>query len=149
MSGYRSGRMCRVYLDPMGAGVGTYAQIQCAKNPTLGFEWDEALVEDYASLFKRYLKGLVDAPLSLELNVKVGDTNWEALRDAAIDPDDFVGIAIATGDMTTVGETVFEGDFVVTQFPFDLPIGDTATIAVELRLAANSAFAPSLSEVEA
>lgn len=147
MSGYRSGRMCKVYIDPMGAGVGTYAQLLVAKNPQLGFEWDEALVEDYASVFKRYLKGLVDAPISLEVNVKVGDTQWEALRDAAIDPDDFIGLAIATGDMTTVGETVFEADVVITQFPFDMPIGDTVTIALEARIAANSTFVPTLSKV--
>src|SRR5690606_6680428 len=125
----------------------TYSQITIAKNPTLGFEWDEALVEDYASIFKRYLKGLVDSPLEMELNLKVGDTIWEALRDAALDPDDYVGIGLCTGDITTVGETLFEGDFHVTQFPFNLPIGDTATIAIQLRLAANSIFAPTLAEV--
>jgi hypothetical protein len=148
-TGYKSGRMWKVYIDPTGAGVGSYSRLTIAKNPKLGVEWDEAVVEDDASVAKRYLKGLVDHPLELEINVKIGDTNYEALRDAAMDPDEHVGIALCTGLITEVGAQLFEADFLVTQFPFDAPISDTSVIAVQLKLAANSSFVPLLSEVEA
>jgi len=147
VTGYKAGRMWKVYLDPTGAGVGTYSRLSIAKNPKLGIEWDEALVEDDASIYKRYLKGLLDAPLELELNVKIGDANYEALRDAAFDPDTFVGLGLCTGLITDIGAQLFEADFHVMQFPFDAPINDTSVIAVQFKLAAESAFAPTLSDV--
>jgi hypothetical protein len=139
--------MFKVYIDPTGAGVGTYSRLSIAKNPKLGIAWDEAVVEDDASIYKRYLKGLLDAPLDLEINAKIGDTNYEALRDAAFDPDAYVGLALCTGLITDVGAQLFEADFLVTQFPFDAPISDTSVIAVQFKLAADSPFAPTLSDV--
>lgn len=147
--GYKSGRMCKVYIDPTGAGVGTYTRLTIAKDPKLAFEWDAATVEDDASKFKRYLKGLCDFGLEFTINLKVGDANYEALRDAALAEDSHVGIALCTGLITVVGTNVVEGDWIVTSFPWDLPIGETATIAVGLKLAANSSFAPVIREVAA
>lgn len=145
--GYKAGRMCKVYLDPMGAGVGTYSRLLIGKDPKLGFEWDEAVVEDDASKFKRYLKGLLDAPLELTMNLKVGDTQYNALQTAALAEDSYVGLAVCTGLITVIGTNVFEADWHVMSFPWDMPIADTATVAVGLKLAANSPFPPALRTV--
>lgn len=146
-TGYKSGRMWKLYLDADGAGVGTYQRVTIAKNPKLGIEWDEAVVEDDASTAKRYLKGLVDHPLEFEMNVKIGDTNYIALRDAAMDPDLVVRLALCTNLITESGTQVFEADWIVTQFPFDAPISDTSVIAVQCKLAANGTLAPTLRTV--
>lgn len=144
--GYKVGRMCKVYIDTAGAGVGTYTRLLIAKNPNLGFEWDEAEVSDDASIYKRWLKGLLDVPLELEVNLKSGDTQYESLRDKAIDPDAFIGLAICTNLITVAGTHIFEADWTITKFPMSMPQSETVTIPMTLRLAALSSFAPALRE---
>lgn len=146
-NGYKTGRMWKVYIDTDGDGIGAYVRLTIAKNPKLGFEWDEAVVEDDASTAKRYLKGLVDHPLEFEVNVKIGDANYTALRTAAMAADTGIRIALCTDIITVVGTQVFEADWIITQFPFDAPISDTSVIAVQCKLDANGVLPPTLRTV--
>ena len=148
-TGYKMGRHFKVYVDEDGAGVGTYQRVLIAKDPKLGITWDTGEVSDDASIFKRYLKGLADAPLELVLNRKIGNALYEMFRDAAMDPDAVIGVAICTGLITEVGAELFEADWVVVDFPLEGVQNDTAAITVKLALAANSEFVPTLSEVTA
>lgn len=147
--GYKVGRMCKVYYDAAGAGAGTYMRLLIARDPKLPFEWDKAEVLDDASIFKRFLKGLLDVPLELTVNMKTGDTAYELFRDRMIDPDAKIGLAICTNLITVAGTHVFEADWLIGKFPIEMVQAETVAVPVELWLDANSSFAPVLREVAA
>jgi hypothetical protein len=144
--GYKIGLECKLYYDPTGAGAGTYAVVPITRVPNLGLTSDEAVIEDRSVVWKRYKRGMLDAPLELEISRKVGDTIYEVFRDAYLDGS-VIGIAIASGTMTTVGEEVFEADFVVTSFPINEPLSEVQSVPMTLRLAADTSFTPTFSTV--
>lgn len=147
-TGYKSGRQLKVFLDAMGAGVGTYTELTVNKNPSFSPAWDEGSVEDHASIFKRVVKGLLDCPLELELNLKTGDTQYEALRTAFISADaGVIGLAYCTGLITEIGEHLFEMDVEVISWSESAAIGDTVTVTVGTKPAANTEFVPTFSVI--
>jgi hypothetical protein len=148
MAGYVLGRECKFYYDAAGAGVGTYTELAITRTPSLDLAADEAVIEDRSVQWKRYKRGMLDAPLELEMSRKVGDTGYEVFRDAFLSGD-YIGIAMASGVMTTVGEEVFEGDFIVTGFPLEEPLSEVGSVTVTMKLAADSSFTPTFSTVEA
>lgn len=147
-NGYKVGRHIHVFLDPAGAALGTYTELTVNKNPSYSSDWDAAEVADHVSNFKRFLKGLRDVPLDIEMNMKTGDEQYEAMRTAHESADDgVVGLAIATGQMTDVGEHVFEADWEVMSWSESAGIGDTVTVTAGVKLAANTEFEPQYSVV--
>ncbi|QDT39726.1 hypothetical protein [Stratiformator vulcanicus] len=146
--GYKTGRRCKTYYDAAGAGQGTWTATEITKNPQLDLSADEAVVEDESSIWKRYMQGLLDAPLTLNINRKVNHAFYNALRASALAGTP-IGIALASGAITTVDEEVFTGDFVVFGFPFGGAQGETQEMSVTLKLAADSSFAPSFATVTA
>lgn len=147
-TGYILGRECKLYYDETGAGVGTYTELAITRQPTLDLSADEAVIEDRSVQWKRYMRGMLDAPLEIEMSRVVGDAGYEVFRDAFLSGD-FIGIAMATGDITDVGEEVFEADFIVTAFPISEPLSEVGSITVTLKLAAQSSFDPTLYNVTA
>ena len=148
VDGYKIGLECKLYYDASGVGVGTYTLLGITRNPTLDLAADEAVIEDRSVVWKRYKRGMIDAPLELEISRKIGDAGYEVLRDAFLSGD-YVGIGMATGTITDVGVEVFEADFVVTSFPLSEPLSEVQTVTATLKLAADSAFTPTLSNVSA
>ena len=148
-TGYKIGRMFKIYVDPDGAGETAYERVLISKDPKVGVTWDTGEVTDDASIFKRYLKGYCDIPLELTLNRKIGNAQYEMFRVAAMDPDAYIGVAICTGLMSEVGAEVFEADWIVVDLPLDGVGAETAAITVKLLPAANSEFVPSLTKVVA
>lgn len=144
--GYKVGRQVRVYMDEAGAGVGTYEELLVNKNSSFSSGWDDALVEDHASPFKRSQKGLRELSIDLEVNLKTGDEKYEALRAAHNDPDNGqIGMAIVTGEMTDVGEHMLEADWEIIDWEESNQIGETVTVSMTIKPAANTTFAPMFS----
>lgn len=148
-TGYKVGRMVKTYLDAMGAGEGTYTELAITKAPSFSPAWDEAVVEDHASDIKRAMKGMLDLPLELEMNMKTGDAQYEALRTAFLSADEgVIGIALCTGDMITgIGEHLLEMDAEVLSWSESNSIGDTVTVTASVKPAANTLFVPTFSVI--
>lgn len=149
-TGYKVGRHIRIFIDPLGAASGVYAELDVTKNPSFSSDWDAAEVADRVNNFKRFLKGLRDVPLDIEMNMKTGDTNYEAMRTAHESADaGVIGLAIATGLMTDVGEHMFEADWEVMSWSESAAIGDTVVVTAGVKLAANTDFEPLYSVIAA
>lgn len=147
-TGYKVGRQVRVYIDETGAGVGTYTELLVNKNPSFSSNWDDAVVEDHTNNFKRSIKGMLDLSIDLEVNMKTGDTQYEALRDAHNNADTGqIGLAIVTGALTDVGEHMIEADWEILTWEESNTIGDTVTVSMTIKPAANTTFTPLFSEV--
>lgn len=147
--GYKTGQQCKLYYCAAGiGGTPTWVEFTIVQEPSLDLSRDEGVVEDRASDFKRYVAGMIDAPLSLRISRKVGDTAYDLFADAFFD-EDIIGIAMASGTITDVGEEYFEGDFIVTGFPLTESMNEAGSVEIQLRLAANSANAPGLNRVSA
>lgn len=145
--GYKTGQQCKTYYAIGGiGGTPTWVELTLTQEPTLDLSAEEGVVEDRASDYKRYVAGMFDAPLTLRMSRKVGNTAYMALRDAFFDRT-IIGIGMYSGAMATAGEEGWEGDYIVTAFPIDEPINEVNSVEIQLRLAANSANAPSWNDV--
>lgn len=147
--GYKTGRETKTYYSTNGiGGTPTWVQLTLVRNPQLDLSGDEAEVDDQSSEYTRYKVGQFKAPLTLEITRKVGQAGYLALRNAFLTRA-IIGIAFCSGDMATEGEEVWMCDYVVTAFPVGGGLSDTHVVSVKLQPAADSANAPSFSDVEA
>ena len=150
MAGYRDGLDCKLYYAAAGiGGTPVWVEVPIVKEPSLGLTSDRGEVADRASNWKRYLKGQLDGPLTIRMSRKVANTVYKAFRDAYLSRTTILGIAMASGDITTVGEEVFMADMQVFDFPLTESIGTPIEIEVGLGLAANSDNPPSFADVSA
>ena len=150
MAGYKTGLDCYLYYATAGiGGTPTWVEVPIVQEPSLDLSSDEGEVADRASIFKRYVKGQLDAPLTIRMSRKVGNAVYQDFRDAYLSRTTILGIGMASGEIDTVGEEVFMGDFIVTGFPITESIAEANSIEVTLKLAANSDNAPSFADVTA
>lgn len=148
MAGYNTGLDCYLYYCAAGiGGTPVWVEVPIVQEPSLDLSSDEGEVADRASIFKRYVKGQLDAPLTIRMSRKVGNAVYTAFRDAYLSRTTILGIGMASGEITTSGEEVFMGDFIVTGFPITESIAEANSIEVTLKLAANSDNAPSFADV--
>jgi hypothetical protein len=150
MAGYVDGLDCKLYYAVGGiGGTPTWVEVPLVKEPSLGLTSDRGELADRASIWKRYMKGQLDAPLTIRMSRKVGNSVYKVFRDAFLSRTTILGIGMASGTITTVGEEVFMADFHVFDFPITETIGTPGEIEVALGLAANSTNAPSFADVSA
>jgi hypothetical protein len=150
MAGYRSGLDCKLYYAVAGiGGTPTWVEVPIVQEPSLDLTSDEGEVADRASIWKRYIKGQLDAPLTIRMSRKVGNAVYKVFRDAFLSRTTILGIGMASGEIDTVGEEVFMGDFLVTGFPLTESIAEANSVEVTLKLAANSENPPSFADVSA
>jgi hypothetical protein len=150
MAGYRDGLDCKLYYAAAGIGGSpTWVEVPIVKEPSLGLTSDRGEVADRASIWKRYLKGQLDAPITVRMSRKVGNAVYKAFRDAYLSRTAILGIAMCSGEIDTVGEEVFMADMQVFDFPITETIGTPIEIEVALGIAANSDNAPSFADVSA
>ena len=147
-TGYKVGRQIRVYVDEAGAGVGTYEELLINKTPSFSSNWDDAVVEDHTNNFKRSIKGMCDLGIDLEVNMNTSSAQYKALRDAHNNADTGqIGLALVTGEITDVGEHMIEADWEVLTWEESNAIGDTVTVSMTVKPAANTSFTPLFSEI--
>lgn len=144
---YVTGRECKTYYSTSGiGGTPTFSEFKIVKTPSLGLEAAEAEVDDRDGDYTRYLVGKFKAPLEVTISRKVGHAGYLAFRNAFLTRG-VIGVAMASGDMTVVGNEVFKGDFHVTKFPIEEGLNDAVEVPMTLQLAANSLNPPSFSDV--
>lgn len=147
--GYVTGRDCKLYYSVTGiGGTPTFVECKIVKTPSLGLEGAEAEVDDRDGDYTRYLIGKFKAPLEVTISRKVGNAGYMAFRNAFLTRG-IIGVAMASGDMTVEGNEVFKGDFHVSKFALEEGLNDAVEVPMTLQLAANSANAPSFSDVAA
>ena len=137
----KTGRKCKCYLDLAGAGQDAWQELTIVRNPQLQLAKDKAENSDRRSDFKRYVAGMKDAPLTLEITRDPSNALYLALRSAFL-LDTTIGYAQASGPIDVAGHEVFIGDFLVFDFPLSEPLGDGLTTSVGLALDGDSAFEP-------
>jgi hypothetical protein len=146
--GYKTGLDCKAYTCAAGiGGTPTWVELPITEEPSIDLSADEAEVNNRSSIWSKFVVGKLKAPITLKVSRKVGDTGWKMLRNAFLTRGTVIGVAFASGDITTAGEEVFMADVIVTGLPINEPIGEAGSSEVKLQLAANSDNEPSFADV--
>lgn len=145
--GKKIGIDCKIYYCEAGiAGTPVWTELTLVTNPSIEFAADEADASDRGSIFKKYLTGQIDAPLTIEMHRNVGHAGYQAFRDAFFNRTN-IGVAMASGDIETIGTEYFQADWKVSSFPWSEPLNETGTISATLKIAGDSAEEPEIVDV--
>lgn len=147
---YKVGLDCKSYYSTAGIGdTPTFVEFKIVKEVSLDLSADEAEVNDRSSIWTKFLAGKLKAPLTLTISRKIGNPGYIAFRNAFLARGTIIGLALASGTMTDIGEELFMADFIVTAFPITEAISDANEVEITLQLAANSDNEPSFADVSA
>lgn len=130
---------CFLYVDVLGAEVGTWAEVDTIIDDSDTFE---RVTADSNYRGAAEIKQHVGKPKFEEsgnLIFKRNDPNYEALRDAARDNTN-LGVAIMNGPITTIGAEGWWRDMKITRWNESRPEGDTIKVAFTMVTNAGSAY---------
>lgn len=140
------GQDCKAYYSTTGmSGTPTWVELTIATDVTWEPAYDEAEASSRASRYKKYLAGMLDVPVTIEILRVLGNTQYEALRDA-FKARTTLGLCIAGGDRTASGVEMFTGDFVITGWAVSEPLAEGSKVSVTFKLDAKSANEPTYDE---
>jgi hypothetical protein len=142
----RLGTDFKLYLDPSGVGGSSWTEFTYIEDNTLGLERNVAEIANRASDWIKVLTGKRKATVSFTATFKLGNTQYEALRDAFHNNTD-IGIAVMSGTITDAGEEGLQADCKVTKFERAEPLQDAVKCNVELMPSAESTTEPAYSEI--
>jgi len=97
--------------------------------------------------FKRYIGGLKDVPVSIEMPYDNANTGFGVVQGAYF-ADTVLGIALMDGDIETAGSQGLLADFIVTGFDIDQPLDGLVMVNISLKLA-DTEYAPNWETIEA
>lgn len=112
----------------------TWVEITNVKDVTLNVEAASADATTRASAaqgFREKLAGLKDGSVDFEMNWKLGDAAFAAIKDAWLNKDT-IAIAVMSGDIADSGEEGLVSNFTVSNFSRNEPLDDVMTVSVTI-----------------
>jgi len=132
------GADCKAYYNTGTWVSPSWSEIALSRDLTLNMQRAEADVSNRAGGgFKQFLAALLDAGLEAELVWDPSNTPFSAMLDAFLN-NTIIELAIADGDIETVGTEYLHADFVVTQFNRAEPLEGGVVANVTLKVAYSS-----------
>jgi len=115
------------------AGTAGWNELDIVADVSMNASGDEVEVTTRkGNGWKQYLAGLKDATIEFEAVWDAGEAGYEAIRDAWLNRSN-LGIRMLDGDFAVAGSEGLEGDFVVTGFQRNEPIGDKIAVSITLK----------------
>lgn len=136
----------KVYYSTAGAGgTPTWVELTIAQEVSWEPAWDEAEASTRGSRYKKFVPGMADVPVSIDILRVLTNTQYEAMRDAWKNRTT-LGICIAGGDRTTTGVERFTADMFISGFAVSEPLAEASTVSLTLKVDARGTTEPTIDE---
>lgn len=136
-----TGLECCLYLDPAGAGQGTWTEYEDVGDVNNNVSWNESQRKIRKHKFERTTLGQGVLETTFTLTYRSGDPGFEMLRDAFDNKSD-IGVAVMSGDIATNGSEGWQYDAKVTSFPETQALEEDTTFDVTLKPSSDAADDP-------
>lgn len=146
MSEIVTGLLAKAYIDPSGVGGSTWTEVKILGDVQLPSSHNTGKVKERGSGFEKTVLGQKVNQATFTLTRRVGNANWEAIRDAYLNKT-LLGFAFMTGPIATSGSEGWQFDGVIVDFPIAEPLEEASTVDVVVEPAAESTVEPSYVEI--
>lgn len=140
------GRLHKLYIEPSAdlalPSWVEYGKIQGANKTG---QKDRSEIKERDLAITTEISGHRKDEITLTLTKRPGNTEYDALEDAAQGDNIKIGIALMTGDIATPGERGFQAEMIVVGWDDD-QAHDNSTVQVTLAPSANYVTAPAFVE---
>ena len=126
------GLECCLYLDPAGAGQGTWTKYEDVGDVNIPHSWNESQRKIRKHKYERTTLGQGVLEVTFTLTYRAGDAGFESLRDAHLNKTD-IGVAVMSDDIATNGSEGWQFDAKVTSFPETQSLEEDMTFDVTLK----------------
>ncbi|MCL2745396.1 MAG: hypothetical protein FWE67_16270 [Planctomycetaceae bacterium] len=137
----RVGIKGQTYFNSGTHALPVWKRAKIVKDLTMSLSKNEVQVKNKGSIFVKYLSGLVDVPLDLEIDWEPGDLVFDALQ-AAFWSEEILEFVILDGGIRKPGAQGLRAGYMVTKFERGEPLEDQMTGSISLRLHADSEEEP-------
>lgn len=137
----KAGLDCELYRNTATWASPTWNVCDNVIDVTIPFARTKIEVKRRGSDYKKYLGGLIDAPVTVKMIADEAETDYMAFK-AAFLAKTAVNLAIADGAIATAGTVYHKADFVVLDMQIGEPLEDVRTVDIVFGYDARSANEP-------